>query len=271
MTRGKSYTHPAGRTNTMRRFRDMLEAAVAPRTESETQVMVNGSDGRFHVDARVGGHPIRFVVDTGATSTVLSPADAGRLGLDVDRLAYTEILHTANGVGAGALVTLHQVEIGGAVIAEVPAIVNRAPMGESLLGMSLLRRLDSFDVSGDRLTMRHGPSAPAAARAPAPVAPPIDAAALARHQARDEALAGIQALHHEATAAGFDPAFTARVLADSGAPDVARRRLGLAPTDGVAPVAPIGSNHGWDTAMAEAGAWRTLEDTGSDEGTRSAA
>jgi aspartyl protease family protein len=36
----------------------------------------------------------------------------------------------------------------------VPASVNRAPMSTSLLGMAFLKRLDSFEVKGDQLTLR---------------------------------------------------------------------------------------------------------------------
>jgi aspartyl protease family protein len=32
--------------------------------------------------------------------------------------------------------------------------VNKVPMSSSLLGMDFLRRLDSFEVQGDQLTLR---------------------------------------------------------------------------------------------------------------------
>jgi aspartyl protease family protein len=51
-------------------------------------------------------------------------------------------------------VTLREVTVGGLRLAEVGASVNRAEMSESLLGMSFLRRLGGFEVSGDRLTLR---------------------------------------------------------------------------------------------------------------------
>jgi aspartyl protease family protein len=36
----------------------------------------------------------------------------------------------------------------------VPAAVDKAPMTTSLLGMAFLKRLDSFEVKGDHLTLR---------------------------------------------------------------------------------------------------------------------
>lgn len=102
------------------------------------------------------------------------------------------------------------------------------------------------------------PPVQAVPRAPAAlVTAAVDHAALAAQQARDAMLARIDALSRDAAAAGFSREFTARVLADSGTPDVARRRLGLvlAGSDVPAP-APAGNNHGWDSIMAEAAAWR---------------
>jgi aspartyl protease family protein len=112
-----------------------------------------GRDGYFHVEGRVNGRRILFLVDTGASEVVLSPADARRLGIDVDRLAFTQVTETANGFGRGAPVTLREVEVGGLRVAEVSASVNQADMGQSLLGMSFLRRIGGFQVSGDRLTL----------------------------------------------------------------------------------------------------------------------
>ena len=112
-----------------------------------------GRDGYFHVEGRVNGTRIRFLVDTGASEVVLSPADARRLGMDVDRLAFTQVTETANGLGRGAPVTLREVDVGGLRVAEVAASVNQADMSESLLGMSFLRRIGGFRVSGDRLTL----------------------------------------------------------------------------------------------------------------------
>lgn len=113
-----------------------------------------GQDGHFHIEARIDGAPIRFLVDTGASQIVLSPADARRLGFDLDRLSFTQLTETANGLGRSAPVILREVTVGGLRVADVPASVNQAKMSESLLGMSFLRRIGGFEVSGDRLTLR---------------------------------------------------------------------------------------------------------------------
>jgi len=113
-----------------------------------------GTDGHFHVEALVNGSRLRLLVDTGASQVVLSPADARRLGFDLDSLDFRHVFETANGPVTGAPVTLREVTVGSVRLADVGASVNGAAMSESLLGMSFLSRLSGFEVSGDRLTLR---------------------------------------------------------------------------------------------------------------------
>ena len=113
-----------------------------------------GQDGHFHIEALVDNVRVRFLVDTGASQVVLSPSDAARLGLDRDRLDFTQMAETANGMVRAAPVTLREVLIGKLRLADVRASVNAADMSESLLGMSFLSRLGGYEVSGDRLTLR---------------------------------------------------------------------------------------------------------------------
>lgn len=113
-----------------------------------------GADGHFYIDAEVNGRPVRFLVDTGASDIVLSPADARRLGFRVSALTFNRIYETANGTGRGAPVTLDTVAVGQLRFGDVTASVNEAPMSESLLGMSFLDRLSGYEVRGDSLILR---------------------------------------------------------------------------------------------------------------------
>ncbi|UCH73753.1 MAG: TIGR02281 family clan AA aspartic protease [Rhodospirillales bacterium] len=113
-----------------------------------------GADGHFYIDAEVNGRPIRFLVDTGASEIVLSPADARRLGFAPSTLTYDRIYQTANGIGRGAAVTLQSVAVGSIRFHGVAASVNDAAMSESLLGMSFLDRLSGYEVRGDSLFLR---------------------------------------------------------------------------------------------------------------------
>lgn len=113
-----------------------------------------GQDGHFHVEALVDGTRLRFLVDTGASDVVLTPDDARRMGFDLDRLDFTGRAETANGDVRSAPVRLHEMVLGPIRLTNVRAAVNEAEMSESLLGLSFLSRLDGYEVSGDRLTLR---------------------------------------------------------------------------------------------------------------------
>lgn len=111
------------------------------------------ADGHYHVEANVDGHTIGFLVDSGASDIVLSPADARELGLDPDSLSYTMMAMTANGTVRGAPVQINRLRIGPIEMMELPATVNQADMSVSLLGMEFLSRLRSWRVEDGRLTM----------------------------------------------------------------------------------------------------------------------
>ena len=120
--------------------------------------------GHFSVDALVDGPRtngsgknthIRFLVDTGASTVSLTLSDAARLGIDRSHLAFTRPFNTANGVVFGAPVTLPTVQIGSITISDVQAVVLKEGLAASLLGMTYLRRLSSFEISDDRLTLRN--------------------------------------------------------------------------------------------------------------------
>jgi aspartyl protease family protein len=96
-----------------------------------------------------------MLIDTGATTIVLRPADARQAGLDVERLSYSVPVQTANGMAYAAAVRLRQVTVGPIVIDGVDALVAKpGALKESLLGMNFLRRLKSYEFSGDYLTLR---------------------------------------------------------------------------------------------------------------------
>jgi aspartyl protease family protein len=113
-----------------------------------------GQDGHFHVEALADGARLRLLVDTGASDVVLSPADARRMGFDLDRLDFSDRAETANGHVRSAPVRLRELVIGPIRLTDVRAAVNEAEMSESLLGLSFLSRLRGYEVSGDRLTLR---------------------------------------------------------------------------------------------------------------------
>jgi aspartyl protease family protein len=136
-----------------------LRAAMFPEfavADTPRSVVIGRSvDGGFYVMGEVNGARVRFLVDTGATEIVLSPADAARAGLDTAKMEFSHPNETANGVGYGARTIVERLAVGPIRLADVPVAVNQAPMSASLLGMPFLQRLESFEVRGDELIL-HG-------------------------------------------------------------------------------------------------------------------
>lgn len=112
-----------------------------------------GRDGHYHLQLRVNGAAIDFVVDTGATDIVLSRADALRAGFDPDTLAYIGSAQTANGTVAIAPVSLDLVELGQMQDRNLRAVVNGGALDGSLLGMGYLHLFARIEIAEGRLIL----------------------------------------------------------------------------------------------------------------------
>lgn len=118
-----------------------------------TLVLTESEGGGFFVQGRVNDTAIRFLIDTGASDIVLSPADAKRLGIDLTALHFNLRFETANGLVRGARHVVQKLEIGPIHLTDVPVMINGAEMRQSLLGMTFLRRMASLNFEGHRLTI----------------------------------------------------------------------------------------------------------------------
>ena len=129
-------------------------------TEDDGLVISASADGHFYVDGKVyvdgkaKGEWVRFMIDTGASNITLSPQDASRVGIDLRSLQFIQRFQTANGVGLGAPYRLDSLSIGSLAFADTEVSVNQSEMGTSLLGMSFLDRLESFEFRDRKLYMR---------------------------------------------------------------------------------------------------------------------
>jgi aspartyl protease family protein len=117
-----------------------------------------GQSGEFALRASINGVNAPMVVDTGATSVVLTFETAKAAGLPLELLDYDVDVETAGGHTRAARLTLDRLAIGRLVERSVPAlVVPRGQMKTNLLGMSFLDRLESFEVRADSLMLRGYP------------------------------------------------------------------------------------------------------------------
>jgi aspartyl protease family protein len=130
-------------------------AAIVSRQESATEppsfareVRLKADPrGHFILDAAINDRPASFMADTGATIVVLTYEDAARLGLSPQSLDFSGFAQTANGVSRVAPVMLDLVRDVAAAVAE------KGALDTSLLGMSFLSRLKSFQMQGHELVL----------------------------------------------------------------------------------------------------------------------
>jgi aspartyl protease family protein len=114
-----------------------------------------GVDGQFHFTGTANGRQLRMMLDTGASSVVLTHEDAMAMGLKLDEADFSITVRTANGTARAAPVTLRSLEIGGIREDNVKAMVAQpGRLSENLLGMTFMERLSSYEVRGDQLTLR---------------------------------------------------------------------------------------------------------------------
>jgi len=119
--------------------------------------VVRGRRGEFALAAHINGAKVPMVLDTGATSVVLTREAARAAGLPIEMLNYSVDVDTANGRTHAAPVTLDRLAVGGLTERQVPALVVEGGLRNNLLGMSFLNRLESWEVRGDRLSLRGSP------------------------------------------------------------------------------------------------------------------
>lgn len=111
-------------------------------------------DGHYYVTLDVNGAPVNFVVDTGASSMVLTREAALRAGMDPETLHFLTEAMTANGPVQTARVTVAEVGLGPFTDRNVPAYVNGGEMQTSLLGMSYLDRFARLEIAGGKLVLQ---------------------------------------------------------------------------------------------------------------------
>jgi aspartyl protease family protein len=116
--------------------------------------VTKSADGHYWAEASVNGSAVRFLVDTGATAVALTSDDAKRLGLDPATLVYGVDVTTADGKTRAAQVKLRSVTVAGARIDNVDALVIESGLKTSLLGMSYLGRLSSFEATRTSLILK---------------------------------------------------------------------------------------------------------------------
>jgi aspartyl protease family protein len=110
-------------------------------------------DGHFWVTAEVNGEPVRFLVDSGATTTSLSRETAERVG--ITRSAGVQaMVRTANGIVRVDRGRADRVTVGTIERRDVAVHISDAFGDMNVIGMNFLSTLSGWSVEGRTLVMR---------------------------------------------------------------------------------------------------------------------
>ena len=120
---------------------------------SETHIPL-AQDGHYWIEARINGHPARFLVDTGASLTAISAETAEAAGIRPQMALGTVRLETANGTAPAQLTTIARLETGTIAASDLRAVIAPSMNGVNVLGMNFLSRLESWSVTDGTLILK---------------------------------------------------------------------------------------------------------------------
>lgn len=121
-----------------------LSNVAPPATETASIRIYPNTQGMYITTAKLNGHSIEVIVDTGATDVAMNEAHASSLGLDYKKLHNGIVnVSTASGVVPAYTVSLDEVSINGVRQRFVEAVVVQGNFPRQiLLGMSFLKYVD---------------------------------------------------------------------------------------------------------------------------------
>ena len=116
-------------------------------------VFTRSRDGHFYINLDINNYQIDFLVDTGASSIILSNNDGKKLGFDTEALSYWKSASTANGEILISPVILDQIKMGPIRFSNVKAFISQKNMEKSLLGMSFINRFKKLEINQSKMTV----------------------------------------------------------------------------------------------------------------------
>jgi aspartyl protease family protein len=135
---------------------ELLPGRAASRGNAVEVARARG--GEFQVATQVNDARVAMILDSGASTVVLTQEAAKAAGLPIEVLNYDVSVDTANGRTRAASVTLDRLSVGSITERRVPALIAQpGQLRTNLLGMSFLNRLQSWEVRGDKLVLRGAP------------------------------------------------------------------------------------------------------------------
>jgi aspartyl protease family protein len=111
-------------------------------------------DGHYWLQVDVNGKPVRFMIDSGATTTAVNGNTARETGIQVDTDGYPVFLNTANGSVAAQRGIIKSLKIGTHEIGQHNVVVSENFGDTNVLGMNFLDSMQSWKVEANVMTLK---------------------------------------------------------------------------------------------------------------------
>jgi clan AA aspartic protease (TIGR02281 family) len=110
-------------------------------------------DGRYHLDTEMNERQVRFVVDPGTPTVMLSLDDARTAGIDTQKLSFSGRATTPDGEMRVAPVVIPMLTLKQLTLFNVSGVVAEGSLPTSILGLGFLKRFDSYEMRDEELVL----------------------------------------------------------------------------------------------------------------------
>jgi aspartyl protease family protein len=111
------------------------------------------ADGHFWANTTVNDLPVRFLIDSGATTTAMTLRTAQDAKVEISESPFPVILTTANGSVEAQRGQIQSLQIGSMVAKDLKIVVAEEFGDSNVIGMNFLSQLKSWKVEGNEMIL----------------------------------------------------------------------------------------------------------------------
>lgn len=111
-------------------------------------------DGHYWLQVEINGNPVKFMIDTGATTTAVNLKTALEADIEVDNSGFPVMINTANGTVQAKRGKAKSLQIGPLTIEDHNVVVSESFGDTNVLGMNFLDSLKSWKVQNNIMTLQ---------------------------------------------------------------------------------------------------------------------
>lgn len=130
-----------------------LTGAHEQQIVGDTLKIRQSADGHYWADAEVNGIPVRFLIDSGATTTAMTLKTAQAAKVDINEGGFPTYLSTANGTVEAQRGTIQSLRVGPIAASDLPIVVAEAFGDSNVIGMNFLSEMKSWRVEGQEMIL----------------------------------------------------------------------------------------------------------------------